>query len=176
MITKLFSKLCTVYCPLIQYTCYMESESFLIKETSYSFDKNNLSKEELDLIFQGILSECIKLMNPKNKDLIMYFFKNIHTFENIYNDFTNIILFKYINNLTEQEQRKLEITGYFNPYLKYNIVESYKIGIHTIAMATIKIRDDGIIKIKYPKCYSTASLIPLILAINMYKYFTDFKQ
>ena len=75
--------------------------------------------------------------------------------------------------MTTKQQHLLSETGYLNPYFTYDIVDDYKIALSTIAMATIKIRDDGIIKISYPKINTTAPLIPLILAINMYKYFTD---
>lgn len=173
MLGKLLSKLATIYCPLIQYSLYVERQNFLIKEKTYSFDKNSLTKEDYNNIYQGILQECLKLMNSKNQVLIKGFFENIDKYEDLYNDFINVILVNYINNLTTKQQQLLGETGYLNPYFTYDIVDNYKIGLSTIAMATIKIRDDGIIKIGYPKFYTTAPLIPLILVINIYKYFTD---
>ena len=173
MFGKLLSKLTTVYCPLIQYSLYIERQNFLIKEKTYSFDKNSLTKDNYINIYYGILEECLKLMNPKNRILIKGFFENIDKHEDLYNDFINVILVNYINNLTPKEQCLLGKTGYLNPYLIYEIVDNYKISLATIAMATIKLRDDGMIKIQYPKTYSIASLIPLILAINIYKYFTE---
>lgn len=173
MFKKLLSKLATIYCPLIQYSLYMERHNFLISEKTYSFDKNSLTRDDYANIFQGILLECLKLMNHKNQILIKGFFENVDKHEDLYNDFINIILVNYINNLNRKEQLELGKTGYFNPYLTYEIVDNYGISLSTIAMATIKLRDDGTIKIKYPKGYSTAPLIPLILSINMYKYLTE---
>ena len=159
-------------CPLIKYYFYVEHFNCFIKTITYSFDIKSLNKESYSDIYEMIFKECLSMMNSKNQELIRRFFDNINN-DDIYHDFINIYLVEYINNLSKKQQVDLGKTGLVNAFFTYDEVEDYKLSSDTLTMITIDIRDDGKIKIKYPKMTTIAPIIPLIIITNFYKYYSD---